>query len=86
MTYKNKTVWITGASAGIGEAFAFAFAKEGANLILSSRKEKELQRVKANCEGAGKVWVVPIDLAQHEAIPDIVQKTLTEVGQVNMFN
>ncbi len=85
MTYQNKTIWITGASAGIGEAFAYAFAKEGANLILSSRNEKELQRVKSNCKEAGTVWVVPIDLVQYETIGSTVEKTLSEVGQVDML-
>ena len=37
-----KTVWITGASAGIGKALAIAFSKEGANLILSARRKNEL--------------------------------------------
>ena len=43
---KNKVVWITGASSGIGEALAKAFASDGAKLILSARREDELNRVK----------------------------------------
>ena len=39
----NKTVWITGASSGIGEAIALAAAKKGATLILSARSEDKLQ-------------------------------------------
>jgi len=42
---KNKTIWITGASAGIGEALAKALAIEGANLVLTARREDELNRV-----------------------------------------
>ena len=42
---KNKIVWITGASSGIGEALAIACSNEGAKLILSSRRENELKRV-----------------------------------------
>jgi NAD(P)-dependent dehydrogenase (short-subunit alcohol dehydrogenase family) len=34
MSFSNKTVWITGASSGIGEALVHAFAQEGANIIL----------------------------------------------------
>ena len=44
--FENKVVWITGASSGIGEATAYAFANEGAKLILSARREEELFRVK----------------------------------------
>ena len=42
---KNKVIWVTGASSGIGEALVYALAKEGAKLILSARRSEELQRV-----------------------------------------
>jgi short-subunit dehydrogenase len=43
MKLKDKTVWITGASSGIGEFLAYGMAHEGAKLILSARNEKELE-------------------------------------------
>jgi len=46
MSFKNKIVWITGASSGIGEALAIALKKEGAKLILSSRKREKLYELK----------------------------------------
>jgi len=60
--FVNKTVWLTGASSGIGEALAIALAKEGAQLVLTARREDELNRVAALCAQA-KVLVLPIDLA-----------------------
>jgi NADP-dependent 3-hydroxy acid dehydrogenase YdfG len=52
---RGKVVWITGASSGIGEALVYAFASQGARLILSSRRKEELERVKGNCRPPGKL-------------------------------
>ena len=48
---RGKVVWITGASSGIGEELAYVLAKNGAKLVLSARREKELQRVLERCKG-----------------------------------
>jgi short-subunit dehydrogenase len=61
--FHNKTVWITGASSGVGEGLARVFRREGADLIISARRGAELERVKASCpEGPGSVHVLPFDL------------------------
>ena len=44
-------MWITGASSGIGEELAYQMAKCGSYLILSARREDELNRVKRYCLG-----------------------------------
>lgn len=47
----GQVVFITGASSGIGEAAAIAFAKHGVKLALAARRLDELERVKKNCIG-----------------------------------
>ena len=65
MRFQDKVVWITGASSGIGEALAVAFSREGAKLILSSRREDELERVKNSCHGTREtIYVLPMDVGQ----------------------
>ncbi|KAG5233065.1 dehydrogenase/reductase SDR family member [Salix suchowensis] len=66
---EDKVVWITGASRGIGEVLAKQLASLGAKLILSSRNEAELERVKNQLSGKhapGEVKIIPLDLASSE--------------------
>lgn len=85
MDFKNKKVWITGASSGIGEALAYAFAKEGAYLILSARKETELSRVKNNCAGAASVEILPMDIGEHEVVFAKAKTLLDRIGAVDIL-
>ena len=85
--FQNKRVWITGASSGIGEALALAFAEQGAQLVLSARNEVEINRVSAACvlAGASHVLVQTLDLEQHEEIPLIVAQVLKKVGKIDIL-
>lgn len=85
--FKNKRVWVTGASSGIGEALSIAFAERGAQVILSGRNEMELNRVSAACSkaGAASVLVQLLDLERHESIPGIVEIVLKKVGKVDIL-
>lgn len=85
--FKNKRVWITGASSGIGEALSKAFASHGAHLILSARNETEINRVSAVCmqAGAASVMVQPLDLEKHDTIPQIAESVLKKVGKVDIL-
>jgi dehydrogenase/reductase SDR family member 7B len=85
MSYKNKKVWITGASSGIGEALAIAFAREGAHLILSARNVAELERVKTTCTGAAAVDIVKLDIGDHPSVFETVKTHLAKIGGLDIL-
>src|ERR1700712_1042371 len=68
MDFKHKTVWITGASSGIGEALAYALSFRGANLILSGRRTDELERVQMSCKYPDQVKILPLDLSDASSL------------------
>ena len=69
MNLKGKTVWITGASSGIGEQLAYTCARRGAKLIVSAPRESMLNKIKKNCEALGaKCFVAPFDLSEPEQV------------------
>lgn len=80
---KGKTVWITGASSGIGEALAYAYARQGAQLILSARREDLLRQVAARC--GGQPLVVPLDLADTAALPELVSGVMARIGRLDIL-
>jgi len=63
----DSTVWITGASSGIGEALAKLASAGGARLILTARRAAELERVRSECRHPERVAVLPIDLVDFDA-------------------
>jgi dehydrogenase/reductase SDR family protein 7 len=73
--FKDNVTWISGASSGIGEALACALAREGAIVVLSARRQDELERVRDRCLdlGATGTLVVPLDVTDEDAMPVAVE-------------
>ena len=71
-----ETVWITGASSGIGAACARLYASQGANLVLTSSSAERLEAVAQHCRalGAGGVAVLPYDLGDPAGIEALVSR------------
>ncbi len=84
--FNNKVVWITGASSGIGEALAKVFAGQGAKLILSARREDELQRVKNNLKlNNDNSFILPFDLADTSKINELSQQVISKFGRIDIL-
>lgn len=83
--FRDRVVWITGASSGIGEALALAFAEAGARLILSGRSADRLQAVAARCGAQHPVDVVPLDLADVDSLPAVTEDVLRRHGRVDVM-
>ena len=85
----GKTIWITGASSGIGEALTYQLAARGNIVIISARREEELNRVKENCPEVSRddIHVIPLDLSDLSSLDNTAQKALQIHGRVDvLFN
>jgi len=85
MNVKDKIIWITGASSGIGAAMANEYSKRGAKLILSSRNSEELEKVKSSCMYPDNVKVLPIDLANTSTFKKTVAQAIDMYGSVDVL-
>lgn len=83
----GKVALITGADSGIGKAVAIAFAREGADLVISYLDEEEDARdtVKWVEEAGRKVVAVPGDITSEEHCKALVQRTVAEFGKIDIL-
>lgn len=87
MDFKDKVIWLTGGSSGIGEALAYALLKEGATVIISSEDHPGLVRVKDNCDADSRpgCHVVPVDLTRMEDIDTTVREQIGKFGRIDIL-
>ena len=80
-----KTVWITGASSGIGEALSREYNSRGAFVVLSARRADVLQTVRQGLEYPERALIWPLDVTDFDNCADITGRLLNEVGSIDMF-
>lgn len=89
-TSTPKTIWITGASSGIGRACAEVYANRGYSVILSSRRRDALEGVAEKLSKSDKVkrenlHVVPLDLAKSEGFVEVVDRAIKTIGDIDIM-
>jgi gluconate 5-dehydrogenase len=83
----GKAVIITGASAGLGEQFAHAFAESGADVVLGARREDLLKKIADEVSSQFGVKAIPVktDVAKEADIINLVETTVNKLGTVDVL-
>ena len=80
---KDKTVWITGASSGIGAALAKTFSQAGANIILSGRGVDALEQVAKSLKT--KTKIIPFEVTDYESLAEHVNTAWNWNGRCLLY-
>ncbi len=83
----DKVVIITGASAGLGEQFAHAFAEAGAHVVLGARRLDLLKKVADDVSGKYGIKAFPIktDVSQEKDVINLVNTAVKELGTIDVL-
>jgi len=83
--FKDKIIWITGASSGLGEYMAYEFAKSGAFLALSARRKDKLADVQKKVEAlGGKGIIILCDVMEEEQIKSAADDIAEHFGKIDV--
>lgn len=93
MSFKNKTVIITGASRGIGKAIGLKLAREGANIVIASKSVEENPKLGGTIFSAaaemelagGKALAVQCDIRYEDQIQQVIDKTIEKFGGIDIL-
>lgn len=86
MNWKDKRLFLTGASSGIGEALAIALAKKGAVLGLVARRKELLEKLKKDCEKVGgTARVFALDVTDDDAMLVAVNDFIHEFEHIDIL-
>ena len=83
---RGKVAVVTGSSKGLGRSFAEALAGVGADLVVNSRHETDLQEVADTIRGMGRnVLCVQADITREGEVKELANKTLKRYGKIDVF-
>ncbi|MFX0113633.1 MAG: SDR family oxidoreductase [Candidatus Hodarchaeota archaeon] len=83
---KGQVALVAASSKGLGKAIAMGLAKEGVDLVICARKPEKLAQAQQEIKQTGrKVLAVPTDLTDYTQVQDLVNKTITTFGKINIL-
>ncbi|MCX6186415.1 MAG: SDR family oxidoreductase [Bacteroidetes bacterium] len=86
MHLQNKVVVITGASSGIGEACAYAFARQGCRIVLAARNINKLKEVKQNCLALhAETIFVKCDVSIESDCENLIAETIEQFQTIHIL-
>ena len=77
----NKTIWITGASSGIGKALAIKFAQEGWKVAISARREELLKEISKSQKN---ISYFPLDVTDSEKCKLVFEEIKKKLGDIDI--
>jgi len=80
--FQNKNVLITGAARGIGQAFAEAFAKEGARVAIADLNMERAEKTASQIQGS---IAIKMDVTQKSSIEEGVEKAIQQLGGIDIL-
>ncbi|MFZ3166312.1 MAG: SDR family oxidoreductase [Candidatus Methanoperedens sp.] len=85
MKLQNKSVIVTGSGRGIGEYIAKRLGREGANIVVTGRTTKDIEKVseEINNEGGRSIFIKG-DVTREEDVKKVIHETIKEFGKVDL--
>ena len=85
MKANEKTIWVTGASSGIGRALAVNLSRRGARLILWARSAQRLEDCRQACMNPERHVVLPLDLTDASSLEQAPRQVLEKCGSIDIL-
>ena len=78
----KKVIWITGGGTGIGKAVAELFMKEGAEVVITSKNQKQLQQTSKEI---GNPFFIAGDVRNENDVKNVIHKTIKKFGRIDIL-